>query len=184
MLFEINSKSKALQGEAMKESSQSRFISETINNELSASIGNLKMGEEIHFDTVNKWSLHDIIIYCLQATGPANLYLSTWSIKEYPARLLTRLKSEGNIKEMHALLDYRIKVNSPEAFQLIEKNADSFNLIRCHAKITVIQNKNWGVTIVGSANLTTNTRAECGIITCNYKVADFRKNWILKNISK
>lgn len=184
-LFDINDiNQKDIQGSSIKSTDgKIRYISESINADLEKAIGKINAGESIHFDTVNKWSLHDMVVYLLNQTGPAHLYFSTWSIKEYPARIITKLKIEGALKSLNALLDYRIQTTSPDAYQLLQNNCDKINLIRCHAKLTVIENNEFAISIVSSSNFTTNTRAECGVITENREVANYRKEWILKNIN-
>jgi len=47
----------------------------------------------------------------------------------------------------------------------------------------VISNEHWGVTIIGSANLTNNTQADTGIITVDKEVAAYRIDWIIKNMN-
>ena len=174
-----------LQGKALKtDAGTARFISEGMGRDLQQAFGEMKMGDEFHYDTINKWSLHDILVHCIKHTGPADLYISTWSIKEYPARVLVNLKEAGLVRSIYAMLDYRIQVNSPEAYQLLEANATKIGLLRCHAKLAILVNDQWGISVISSANFTTNTRAECGVITCNKEVAEFRKNWILNNIEK
>lgn len=185
MLFNIddlNSRGKLVK-EAFLSSEIIKYISEAVCADLNESIGKLKDGTSIHYGQENKWSLHDLIVYCLAQSGPADLFISTWSIKEYPARLLSNMVMDGSIRSLHCLLDYRIETTSPDAYQLINNVAKEIGLRRVHAKLSVIENEQWGITIVGSQNLTTNTRAEAGVITVNKQLATFRKQWILEKIS-
>jgi hypothetical protein len=186
MLFKPeDAKGGELQGSAVKGPALlARFVSEGMQRDLMEAFGALEMGTEIHYDTVNKWSLHDIVVHCLAYTGPADLYIATWSIKEYPARVLVNLKEQGLVRDLYAMFDHRIQTTSPEAYQLIEANATQVGLLRCHAKLAVLVNDTWGVAVASSANFTTNTRAEVGVITCTKEAADFRRNWILKNIAR
>lgn len=160
-----------------------KYISEAITADLDEAIGQLRDGESIHFETINKWSLHDMLVYCLEQSGPAHVYFTTWSIKEYPARIFSSLKSDGKVKSIHALLDYRIETTSPEAHQILAECCEEIGYTRVHAKLTVIESEKFGITIVGSQNYTTNTRAEVGVITINKKLAEYRKNWILEQIA-
>lgn len=158
------------------------YVSEQIHKDLAHQFGEIKDGYSYHFDTDAKWSLHDIVVYCLAQAGPSRLYFATYAIKEFQARLLTSLKEKGAIKEIHALLDYRNEVMAPDAYQLLTENCNTIGVIRTHAKLVVIQGENKSITIAGSANFTTNTRADIGVVTCSEQVAQFRINWIKKNI--
>ncbi len=168
---------------ATKRNGALRFITEAVNNDLDQQLGALSMGETIHFSTGAKWSLHDLLAKCLAHTGPADVHLCFYAIKEYQARILTKMKSEGLINDIHALLFYRAGVNDPGAVQLLTNVATSFGLMRTHAKLLVIRNESWAITIIGSANLTTNTQADVGVITCDVTIADYWINWIHKNIT-
>ncbi len=55
--------------------------------------------------------------------------------------------------------------------------------MRTHAKLLVIRNSKWAVTIIGSANLTANTQSDVGIITCSQEISDSWIQWITKNIN-
>ena len=159
-----------------------KYISEAISADLEFQIGPIKPGNSYHFDTDAKWSLHDLVVYCLKEAGPANVYFATYAIKEYQARLLVNLKTAGAIKEIHALLDYRNELMAPDAYQLLMGSATTIGTMRTHAKLVVIEGERLQIVITGSANFTTNTRADVGVITCVKEISEFRKNWIQKNI--
>jgi hypothetical protein len=72
-------------------------------------------------------------------------------------------------------------VHDAQAMQLLKGFAE-MSMMRTHAKLTVLRNEHWGVAIAGSANLTQNTRADVGVITCDIGVADYRIDWIKNNI--
>jgi hypothetical protein len=50
--------------------------------------------------------------------------------------------------------------------------------VKCHAKLLVVINKDWAVSVTGSANLTKNSRLEAGVISCTPAIANFHKSWI------
>lgn len=184
MLFDLS----ALNDEDNEEKAYShedkcaKYISEQINSDLSHQFGDIEEGISYHFDTASKWSLHDIVVYCISQAGPSKVYFATYAIKEYQARLLTTLLSKGAITELHALLDYRNEVLAPDAYQLLQENCKTMGVIRTHAKLVVIIGEKKSIIIAGSANFTTNTRADIGVVTCNKGVAEYRRDWVLKNI--
>ena len=159
-----------------------RYINENVRMEIDVQMGELRMGESIHFTTDTRWHLHDVIIWVLSKTGAADIYFCTYAIKEFQARLLSNMHRDGLIRKTTALIDYRADLHDPQAVQLLKGFAE-IGKMRTHAKLTVLRNEHWGVTIAGSANLTQNTRADVGVITCDEAVADYRIEWINKNMT-
>lgn len=147
-------------------------------------IGAVKMGQTIHYASVGEWSTHDLIFYLIKQTGPVNLYLSTWSVSEDAVRQLIEKIKSGDIKKIFAVFDWRVKVRRPQAFELANYNIADIRLSSCHAKVTVIENKEWSIAVVGSANYTNNPRIEAGVISCDKVAADFHKDWINGEISR
>jgi hypothetical protein len=82
------------------------------------------------------------------------------------------------ISELNAVLDYRIERRKPEAFQLANNIITRIKLTKCHAKVLVIRNETWDVTIIGSANFSKNPRIEAGVIFTDRKTAEFNAGWI------
>jgi len=179
--LDVIAKEKELYQAKSHEDKCHRYINEDVRMELSVQMGALRMGESIHFATDARWHLHDVIVWALSQTGKAELYFCTYAIKEFQARLFSNMHRDGLIGKTTALIDYRADLHDPQAVQLLGGFAE-VGKMRTHAKLTVIRNESWGVTIVGSANLTQNTRADVGVITCDEGVADYRIEWIKKNM--
>lgn len=186
MLFTTKDLNKKEEAEHMAshEEKCAKYISEEIETDFRVCIGELKNETSYHFDTATTWSLHDLIVYIIQQIGPCDFYFSTYAIKEYQARILSNMKSEGLIKSMHALLDYRTEVHDAAAVQLMEENTNSIGFMRTHSKLSVLINEKLAVVVTGSANMTNNTTADTGVITCVRHIAESRKNWIIKNINE
>lgn len=186
MLFTTADLNKKEESERMAthEEKCAKYISEEIEGDLQTAIGELKPDTSYHFDTATKWNLHDLIVFLIRQAGPCQLYFSTYAIKEYQARLFTNMKADGLITEMHCLLDYRNGTLDAAAVQLLEENSTSIGFMRTHSKLSVIMSEKYSIVITGSANLTTNTTADTGVITCVNHIAELRKNWIIKNIKQ
>lgn len=146
-------------------------------------VGQIQMGTDVHYVSAGEWSTHDLLFHMLAQTGPAEVHAASWSITEDPCRQLIRAIDAGQITSLHLLFDWRVKIRCPEAHALAKHNATSVYLTSCHAKTTVIINKDWQVAIIGSANYTNNPRIECGIICCNAEIAHFHRDWISKTIA-
>lgn len=159
-----------------------KYISEDIDRDLSVAMGDLQPGWSYHFDTGTKWSLHDIVVYVIKQLGTCEVYLATYAIKEYQARLFASLKADGLISSVHALLDVRNRVLDANAVQLMEENCTAIGYTRTHAKLTVIKGASLSVTIVTSANYTANTNNDVGIMVTEPTAAEYWTEWILKHI--
>jgi len=141
-------------------------------------IGNIEKNTVIQFVSKAEWSTHDLLFHILKQTGPANITLSTWSVSSPVIPKLAKMLEDGDILQLNGLFDWRMKIRCPEAHQFMKYNTAKIRLVNCHAKVTVIQNKEWNITIVGSANLTNNPRIEAGVIFTDKGTADFNLEWM------
>lgn len=146
--------------------------------DLQSSIGELEHDQALQFSTAGRWSMHQLLEYLLRKTGPCRVWMTTWTITEEPMRALLAMISEGLILELNAVLDYRIERRKPEAFQLANAIITRIKLTKCHAKVLVLKNEAWNVTIIGSANFSKNPRIEAGVIFTDLASAHFHRKWI------
>lgn len=163
-------------------SGKTKHIIASQASQLAETIQNLEHDVHYHFCTAGSWSLHDMIAIICEKIGPSKLYLTTWTISEEPMRMLFKLIDQGLITEMDCLFDYRIEKRKAEAFQLAKVNSSRIKLIKIHAKVAVLVNEDWAVTITGSANLTKNPRIEAGTISTMRETAEFHSAWITNEI--
>ena len=140
--------------------------------ELVKAVGTLEEGKSTYTFSSGKWSSHELLAYVLEQTGPADVWITTWSCTEEPLRMLVKMKQNGMIRNMRCLFGDRVPVMSPNAWQLAKYNFTDIKLSHCHAKVQVIRNEQWGVVIMGSANFTINPRWEAGVVCCDKNVAD------------
>jgi len=142
-------------------------------------IGVITPGKFIEFFTAGEFSMHQLLQHLLTITGPADVYISTWTLKEEPARLLYLLKKEGKIKRLYCVFDYRIRTLDAKHFDFIEKIIDGYALTKCHAKVMAIDGELCGISVISSANMSNNPRIEAGVISCNKESMEFHKGWIM-----
>lgn len=133
--------------------------------------------EAIHFVTNGDFSMAECLIYLLKLIGPSDVMIATWSISELAMRQLLILKEKGIVKSCRFLVDPRVKVRNPKPLQILQQNFP-YALVKCHAKVTLIQSAEHHVVIVSSANLSRNPRIERGIIYNNQEIFSFDKNWM------
>jgi hypothetical protein len=181
-LFNINELGKSvntsLTAQGLQISANSRYKLGTSLLALESTIGELAHDQCYQFSTAGKWSMHQLLEFVLLKTGPAKVWMTTWTITEEPMRALLDMLQRELITELNAIFDYRIERRKPEAFQLASKIITKIKLTKCHAKVLVIRNDQWNVTVIGSANFSKNPRIEAGCIFTDQKSADFNCSWI------
>lgn len=150
-------------------------------HELEQLPGLIQQDSIIEFVTHGAWSSHNLLEKVIQKIGPANVFLTTWAITEKPLRVIHRLKNEGKIKKLGGLFDRKITKHNPKAYGFAKEVFDLILLSKCHAKVTIIENTNWSIAIVSTANYTVNRRTETGTIHCNKESVEFHKKWIFRN---
>lgn len=138
----------------------------------------LEPNTHIDFVTAGELSLHQIIQYFSLKFGSVNVYVSSWAIKEEPARVLLSLRQNGTIKQLFGVFDYRIKTLDAKHFQLIESAFTKYALTKNHSKVVIIESNELSMVVVSSANLSNNPRIECGFISTITKTVDFHKAWM------
>jgi hypothetical protein len=143
-------------------------------------IANVKDRHTVFWVSEGEWSMHQLLLSLLDLTGPADIMISSYAMGEMPARTLATLKSDAVIKKLSIILDDRVDVRTPGSLQLIRSIADEFNLVKTHAKVTLINTAEWKISVIGSANYTDNKRYEAGIITSDQNAFEFNSKWITK----
>jgi hypothetical protein len=138
----------------------------------------IEQNKSYMYVTRARWSMHDILKFLLSFTGKADVWITTWSITIKPATEIVQLIRQGLIQSLSCILDSRIRINAPDALQMLNANANHVHMGKIHAKTIVIKNKEWGISVTSSQNFTNVKRIEKGIIICTQECADFDINWI------
>jgi len=159
----------------------SEFMSDSFA--LAEVIGLVKKEATVYWVSNGDWSMHEMLMALLDITGPAHVSISSYAMSESPARILALLKEKGSILSLSCVLDNRIDVRTAGSFQLMKGISDRLILVDTHAKVTVITNELWSISVIGSANYTENKRYESGIITTNPFAVAMQLKWIDKAIN-
>ena len=130
------------------------------------------------------WSMYHLVNHFLTQTGPADIYLATWSISEFSARQLADWLNTGRIKSIIALVDTHSQNRHAGAFHLAKHSFSKIKVAYCHAKVTVLQSQTHNISINASANWTENPRIESGIVTTDKYTAQAHKKWITEMVEK
>lgn len=140
-------------------------------------------GKQIHFVSDGDWSNHDLIITLIQKFHPAELFITTYAIRDFPIKQLILAQERGEIVSIKLLIDSRAQIRSPEAYSLAAMNVNQIAQTSIHAKVTVMRSPVGCVTVVSSQNWTQNPKIEAGVITCSESIAFFHLSWIEKIMS-
>ncbi len=134
------------------------------HKQLDADIETIEQGEVYPFYSDGKWSNHELLLYLLGITGKAEVWLSTFSISEVSIRSFASAMDEGLISQLHCIFDHTIKKNKLELLFFANNIVSDATLLANHAKLLLIKNDEWQITVIGSANMTPNPRKEVGVI--------------------
>jgi len=125
-----------------------------------------------------QWSLKHVVFHLLKMVGAAEVYSTTYGLGPSSARGIVSGIKSGMISNFNFLYDHKIKTYKVEAHDICISNFP-VKLAAIHAKVTVLLNDNWGVSITGSANWSdSNNKIETTVISTNRKLAEFHKKWI------
>ena len=139
------------------------IVSEVLSNP--NQLGTIVNGKTKHFYSNGAFNLIQLTLYVLKQTGPANVFISTYSIAEDSITALRKQYDIGNIKDIRFLIDNRVRTISPKPFEhLVKAFPGCYRCTALHAKVVCISNKDWHISIVGSQNATHNPKLERGII--------------------
>ena len=130
-----------------------------------SALGKIHMGQDKHFYSNGSFNLVQLVLYLLKQTGPAHVFISSYSIAEDSLATLKRLQDKGDIWDISFLIDNRVRSISPKPFDyLVTAFLDRYRCCALHAKVALIWNDNWNLSVVGSQNATHNPKLERGII--------------------
>lgn len=132
--------------------------------DLRGDIGQIDQNQVKPFFSEGKWSMHDLMLYLLEVTGPARVWLSTFSISEEAIRSFAIALEKGRITRIHCLFDYTIQKNKLGLLFFAYNTVSDITIGANHSKLLLLQNDSWKISVVGSANFTPNPRKEAGVI--------------------
>ena len=142
----------------------------------------IQPGKQVHYVSDGDWSMHDLVMELLKKYKPADLFMTTYALREFSVRQLILAQERKELISVNMLVDHRAKVRTPDVFNLASMNVNRIFLTAIHAKVAVIRSPQGFVSIVGSANWTQNPRIESGVVSLDEGVANFHINWIEKVI--
>lgn len=113
----------------------------------------------------NRLQLFDVLEFILSQTGPAKVYVSTFSTSEEFLRRLFSLRKRMLIIKSILLADLKAARKTVNLYTFMSSVFDDVYLSENHSKVLLVENDRWMVTVVTSQNQTRGNRTECAIIT-------------------
>ncbi len=145
---------------------------------LKAAIGDITPETTIHFISAGQWSMHDLLAYILRYTGPADVRCFTFAWGPDATRTVINLKRNGTIRHLYIALHSVMKRWTVAAMEIMNKYAEKISLLPMHAKGFLIENENWHISVMGSANFSSNSSIECGVITNDPEIYKMHRRWL------
>lgn len=108
------------------------------------------------------WAIHQVLPSLLSVIGPAEVRITTFSISEDSLRPLFFLAEEKKITRLSMLLDLTVKRHKLGLLLFAAHITPDIRIDSCHAKLLLVENRQYQFGIVGSANLNQNHRWEDG----------------------
>jgi len=150
------------------------FVAE-IDKSLNKAIGQLQNGKTTHFYSWGNFNLVRLIMYILKQTGPAHAFMTSYSFSQKSIEQLKNRLDKNELLSFRVIIDNRVKSMSPLPFQML-KSCFDYRCTSIHAKIALIWNENWHISIVTSQNATDNPKLERGTIFTDVSVFNFDLN--------
>lgn len=108
--------------------------------------------------------------WILQQTGPADIYVSTFSTSDAFLRGFHNLKKKELILKSVLLADLKASKKTYRLYKEMQQNFDAVYLAQNHSKVVLVQNERWTVTVISSQNQTYGDRAECTLVTTSQEI--------------
>lgn len=149
-------------------------------------IQEIRQNDTIPFTSEGEFSMHELLEFLLQRTGPAKVRITSFSITEAAVRSFLHLMEIGIILHLECLFDLSVKRHKLGLLNFAANIATSIALAKCHAKLILIENDNWSVSVIGSANFQVNDKIEAGVISTRPEFLQFYRErfncWFWKGL--
>lgn len=145
---------------------------EDIRKNIEATIGQLNTNEDIHFYSYGNFNLVKLVLHIIEHVGASHLLMCSYSFSKHSIERLQHNIDKGSILSFKLLIDNRVKTMSPKPFDMIMRMFE-YKCTSLHAKVALIWNDNWHISIVTSQNATDNPKLERGTIFTSKEVFDF-----------
>lgn len=133
----------------------------------------MQKDKTIPFASAAEFSMHELLEFLLEKTGPATVCISSFSVSEIAIRSFFNLMEKGTILNLKCLFDLSVKRHKLGLLNFVNNIATSIAIAKNHAKFILIENEDWKIVVVGTANFQHNDKNEVGIISTEPRLFEF-----------
>ena len=139
---------------------------------LTKTIGQLQQGKTTHFYSWGNFNLVRLITYLMKQTGPVHAFMTSYSFSQKSIEQLKNRLEQQELLSFRVIIDNRVRTMSPKPFQMLMESFD-YRCTSIHAKVALLWNDEWKITITTSQNATDNPKLERGTIFTDTEVFNF-----------
>jgi len=175
--MEPNTVDQKLKNEAvglLSDHGNTAFVADS-DQSLSKAIGQLVAGKDTHYYSWGNFNLVRLIIYLIRQTGPVHCMMTSYSFSQTSIEQLQNRIEKKDLLSFRVIIDNRVKTMSPKPFQMLMQSFD-YRCTSVHAKVALLWNDKWKLSIVTSQNATDNPKLERGTIFTDPSVFNFDLN--------
>ena len=137
-------------------------------------IGKLEQGKATHYYSYGNFNLVRLIMYIIKQTGPVHCFMTSYSISQKSIEAVLKRMEQQQLLSFSLLIDNRVKAMSPKQFQMLS-NCFDYRCSSIHAKVALLWNNDWKISVVTSQNATDNPKMERGTIFTDTDIFEFDK---------
>ena len=152
----------------------SAFI-DSPDQSLTKAIGQLEPGKTTHYYSYGNFNLVRLMLYIIKQTGPVHAFMTSYSFSQKSIEQIQRQIELKNLLSFKVIIDNRVRSLSPKPFQMLIQAFD-YRCSSIHAKVALLWNDKWKISIVTSQNATDNPKLERGTIFTDKSVFEFDLN--------
>ena len=128
-------------------------------------------------------SLVRLMLHIIKQTGPVHAFMTSYSFSQKSIEAIQRQIETKNFLSFKVIVDNRVRSLSPKPFQMLIESFD-YRCSSIHAKVALLWNDKWNISIVTSQNATDNPKLERGTIFTDKTVFDFDLNALNKEYER
>ncbi len=106
-----------------------------------------------------------LLDWILKQTGPADVYVSTFSTSDAFLSGFYRLRCKRLINHSVLIADLKASQKTINLYRLMQNCFDDVYLSMNHSKVVLVCNDDWQVAVISSQNQTYGDRAECTLVS-------------------
>lgn len=163
---------KGIEAATLTTSQEVNLLRSDMDISLTKSIGLIENGKNTHYYSWGNFNLVRVIMHIIKQTGPAHVFMTSYSFSQKSIESINFHIRKKDILSFRVIVDNRVKSMSPLPFQMIMESFD-YRCTSIHAKIALIWNDQWNITILTSQNATDNPKMERGVIFTSKDIFDF-----------